>query len=67
MSIGKIFKRLFFLPIRKIGRTVINLIIFDIAVVIYGCLKKWRFRKKPNQESEADSHIQPDPECKRRW
>ena len=67
----KLIKRLLFRPARRLGRTLFNLFIFDLASTIYGYSKGW-FREpktKPLNEKEEDTGTDLDWQGtkERRW
>ena len=49
----KLMKRLLLRPARRLGRTVINLLIFDLASAIYGYSKGW-FREPRTTKKEKE-------------
>jgi hypothetical protein len=65
-----ILRRLVARPMRRLGRTVINLVIFDIASAVYWYAKNWfrEPRTKGSKEEDADMDIGlSDLKSRRRW
>jgi hypothetical protein len=64
----KMIRRLFLRPARRLGRTVINLFIFDIASTVYGYSKGWfrEPRSKAKKEEEEIGRCLNQPGIKRR-
>ncbi len=70
MRIKFILRRLVARPIRRLGRTVINLVIFDIASAVYWYAKHWFREPKTRSSKEEESGIDIGPsdlKSKRRW
>ena len=70
MRIKIFLKRLLVKPVRRLGRTVVNLLIFDIASALYWYAKGWfrEPRTRSNKEEESSIDIGPsDLKSKRRW
>ena len=65
-----LLKRLLTRTGRRLGKTVMNILIFDIASVAYSYAKGW-FReprtKKRKEEEIVNDHIWPDLKSRRRW
>jgi len=70
MRLRIILKRLLFGPIRRVGRTILNVLIFDMASIIYQYAKR-RFQEPGINDGEEDEivndHIWPDFKNERRW
>lgn len=70
MRIKLILRRLVARPMRRSGRTVVNLVLFDIASAIYWYAKNWfrEPRTKAGKEEEVlKDDILPDLKSRRRW
>lgn len=70
MRIKFILRRLVARPVRRLGRTVINLLIFDIASAIYWYAKHWF--KEPRSKAEKEEEVLKDDiwphlKSRRRW
>ena len=70
MYMNNILRRFLTRPMRRLGKTVMNILIFDMASAIYCYAKGW-FResktKKGKEEEIVNDHIWPDLKSKRRW
>ena len=66
----KVIRKLLVKPARRIGRTVINLLILDIASALYWYAKHW-FRepktKSGKKEEVLKDDIWPNLKSRRRW
>jgi len=67
----KILKGLFTRPVKKLGKTVINLLVFDVAQSIY-LYAKTKFReprtkRKKTEEEIINDILWPEFKKKRRW
>jgi len=65
----KMFTRVFFVPLKKIGKTVLSLMYFEVAQGVYHYVKGWfREPKTKSQEEEiVNDPLWPDFKNKRRW
>ena len=64
----KFMRRLFIRPARRLGRTIINILIFDIASTVYAYSKGWfrEPRTKAKREEEEIGNCLNQPGIKRR-
>lgn len=65
----KMFARLFLVPLRKIGKTVLSLVVFDMAQGIYQYAKGWfrESRTRKQEEEIVNDPLWPDFKNGRRW
>jgi len=62
----RLYKKIFFGPLKKVGATLINIIAFDIAMTVYRKAKAKFTKVKPEKEDEEDI-LFVRPKHKRRW
>ena len=68
----KFIRRLFLRPAKRLGRTFINLLLFDIASTVYAYSKGW-FRESGTKKSPGEDEVEGENDInwnglkKRRW
>jgi hypothetical protein len=69
MPVKKLFARILLAPLKKVGKTVLSLVVFDMAQGIYHYAKGWfREPKTRKQEEEiVNDSLWPDFKNGRRW